>query len=333
MRSSSLALLARCVLVLGAIFGRCVASSRSPGRFLLVSTPRSAKIGYARILGGGHHSPVETLISSGLIHPQGLAIDAKRSQLLVADPDARRIFAYHLHTKNGRLLADEPTVAAEDVEARWVAVDGLGNMFFSDEPRNQILKVSYAQALRGEKHAEVVYDGVSLSAVNAPGGIAVDTFYTYWVNKHIGSEVGSVARGSESPDASNAAAFVQTLASNSEKSYGVCVTLDNVYYTQPSTEIFGVKKSGGAHSLVSDKLTNPRGCAWDGEGTVYVADRGANAIYSFAGNMKDLREAEMTKAVDFEDAFGLAVFSGSKHLWPGAALLLAYAACAVGAGA
>lgn len=328
MGSFAFSVLARCALLLSAAH----ASSGHLGRFLIVSTPRDAKIGYSRILGGGRHSPVQTLISSGLIHPQGLAVDLKRRQLLVADPDAHKIFAYHLHADGDVLRADAPTVAAEDVEARWVAVDGLGNMFFSDEPRNQILKVSFSQSMRGEKRAEVVYDGVSLSAVNAPGGIAVDTFFTYWVNKHIGSEVGSVARGSETPDVSNSAAFVQTLASNSEKSYGVCLTLDNVYYTQPGTEIFGVKKAGGSPSLISDKLTNPRGCAWDGEGTVYVADRGANAIYSFAGNMKDLHQAEVTKAVDFDDAFGLAVFSGSRRSLPGAVLVAAFAARILGFG-
>ena len=55
---------------------------------------------------------------------------------------------------------------------------------------------------------------------------------------------------------------------------------------------------------MSNKLSMPRGCAWDGDGTVYVADRGANAVFSFAGNMPTLDTALLQKAVDFGDAFG-----------------------------
>ena len=100
---------------------------------------------------------------------------------------------------------------------------------------------------------------------------------------------------------------VSEIAKNSNKAYGVCLSQNNVFYTSSQSFMYGVKKSGGAIATVSDKLLGPRGCAWDGDGTVFVADKTAKAIYSFAGNMHVLAPAQLTKAYEYDDAFGLAV--------------------------
>lgn len=271
------------------------------------------------------------LITSGVVHPQGLAVDQKTSRLFVADPDSKRIFAYSLKAVRDELRVGPQKVLAHGTEARWVTVDPTGNIFFTDEPRNQILKVPHAGSLRGNATPEVVFDGYSLSQVNAPGGVATDSFHTYWVNKQIGMQVGSVVRAPKEADG-NFASSVQTIARNSDKSYGICLALNNVFFTQPDATIYGVKKGGSAVVPISDRLTNPRGCAWDGDGTVYVADRGANAVYSFAGNMQALSAAQFSKAVDFQDAFGVAVYSRAssplRSFWlcVAAGLIVAYRA-------
>ena len=36
--------------------------------------------------------------------------------------------------------------------------------------------------------------------------------------------------------------------------YGVCLSQNNVFYTNTQTFLYGVKKSGGAIATVSDKL-------------------------------------------------------------------------------
>jgi len=273
----------------------------------------------------------QVLINEGLVHPQGLAVDQKRRKLLVADPDSKRIFSYSLQSSPNGLVVGPQSVCAEGIEARWVTIDSTGNIFFSDEPRNQIMKITSAKALRGDSTPEVVYDGALLSQVSAPGGIATDNFHTYWVNKQIGSQVGSLVQASA--DVRHASA-VRPLARNTDKSYGVCLALGNVFFTQPDTTISGVKKDGSSVVTVSNHLTKPRGCVWDGDGTVYVADRGANAVYSFAANMPELGFAQVSKAVDFQDAFGVAVFSGSLEgrpataTWLGATLLTLLAAAA-----
>lgn len=297
----------------------------NPAKFLIVSAPGEGKVAYMRVrsggsigmLGRGVQSSMQTLVGSGLEEPQGLAVEQTRRLLLVADPKAQQIYSYPLRSYEQRLSVGPRSVLAQGVEARWVAVDGVGDIFFTDESRNQILKITRAQALKGQTMPRVVYDGTSLAQVSAPGGVAVDSFHAYWANKLKGTEAGSVVRGPETPRVLSqgvaASAVVEPLARNSEKSYGVCLAWNNVYYTQPESSIFVVKKEGGAPAVVSSRLTNPRGCAWDGDGTVYVADRGAGAVYSFAGNMQTVGAALLSKTVDFEDAFGVAVYSGASR--------------------
>lgn len=298
------------VLVLG------VAYAQSPG-FLVVSAPRNSKVSWVRLPEGNAYTGarVTTLIDSGLQHPQGIAVDQKRKRLYVADPDVQKIYSYQLILNGNHLSTDgKQSIISHSAESRWVAVDGVGNVFFSDEPRNLILKVSAEKALRGgdPPEPEVVYNGNSVAEVNEPGGVAVDNFHIFWTNKHFGTQAGSVIRGSETPSDSlraggQSTSTVSVLARNVAKSYGVCMALGNIYYTDANKYLYGVKKTGGSFTEVSSQLVHPRGCAWDGDGTVYVADRGANAVYAFAGNMHTLSRAELTKAYDFEDAFGLAV--------------------------
>mmetsp|Transcript_43274 Transcript_43274/g.123821 ORF Transcript_43274/g.123821 Transcript_43274/m.123821 type:complete len:352 (-) Transcript_43274:47-1102(-) len=340
----------RQVAIVPLILSSCVlgaACSANPAKFLIVSAPREGKISYMRVQRGGSikrvgtpaDSEMKVLIGSGLVHPQGLAVEQVRQQLLVADPDAQKIWSYPLISSGGTLSVGSPTVLAENTEARWVAVDGSGNIFFSDEPRNQILKITREQALVGNSTPAVVYDGTALTQVSSPGGLAVDSFHAFWVNKQSGTQVGSVVRG---PAGQTGRALLQVqdqhqnaqlqrivpLSKNSDKSYGLCLAMNNVYYTQPESIVFGIKKMGSEAVTVTNRLKNPRGCAWDGDGTVYVADRGAGAVYSFAGNMRELSAVQISKTVDFEDAFGVAVFSGASTggLSSVAALVVALAA-------
>jgi len=260
----------------------------------------------------GSREGTKPLIDSGLKSPQGIAIDQKRQKLYVTDPDSRKIFSYSLVFNNGVLLTDgKQTVAAQNVEARWVAVDGVGSLFFTDERDNLIQKVSADKILRGDPTPTVLYSGISVSQVSAPGGIAVDNFHAFWTNKAVGTLVGSVVKGFETPPETNVAASVKAIAKNAVKVYGVCLSMNNVFYTDSETYVYAVKKTGGAIAEVTSKLLQPRGCTWDGDGTVYIADKAGNAVYSFPGNMHTLTPMKLTKTVDFEDAFGVAVISSS----------------------
>lgn len=286
-----------------------------PRKFLLVSNARNASIGYVKIpeLGfDGTTLPyVNNLLDHGLIHPQGLAVDQRNNRLYIADPNLNKLVAYSISSDGDKLRLDPtPVTVAEDVETRWVAVDGLGNVWFTDEGHNQILKISAEQIATAQTLSQVRFQ------TSAPGGIAVDNFYVYWTNKLSGETSGVVHRGEEGIGGANVENTLQTLASNVDKAYGLCLAVGNAFYTTDSKVLYGVMKNGGSSvSTISSNFTNPRGCVWDGDGTVYVADRGRNAVYGIAAPMVNLQETAIVQAFNYEDAFGLALYSAaSRHL-------------------
>ena len=49
--------------------------------------------------------------------------------------------------------------------------------------------------------------------------------------------------------------------------------------------------------MVTDKLLEPRGYVWDGDGTIFVADRGGGAVYGLPSNSLRLRAMHGTETV------------------------------------
>lgn len=313
---------ARCLLAASTLLCRLAVAGADQLRFLVMSAPRTGKISWIRLPEGGDFAGLrpQTLIDEGLQHPQGLCVDRRRRRLYVADPDMKRIYAYRLAVVNGALVTDGARVVVnQGVESRWVSVDGSGTLFFSDEPGSRILRVSASDAIRGGAAPSVVYSGSTVAQVSEPGGVAADNFHVFWTNKHFGTETGSLVRGAVTP---GARPF--SLATNSPKSYGVCIAMGNVFYTDSERSVYGAKKNGGGVAEVTNALQRPRGCAWDGDGTVYVADRGAGSVYAFASNMHVISRAQMREAFEFDDAFGLALVTaagrrGARASWLGAA--------------
>lgn len=251
------------------------------------------------------------LIDSGLQTPQGLASDQKHSRLFIADPEAKKVLQYTLKLSAGKAVTVQTgfAVAVADIEARWVACDGDGSLFISDERNNKIVRVSAQSLLRKDSMPTLLYSGAVVSQVSTPGGVAVDNYHVFWSNKAEGGQVGSVVKGVANRYAEQAESLI-VLASNAPKVYGLCHAEGNIFYTGAETSLYGVKAGGGGEAVtVSDKLLEPRGCVWDGDGTIFVADRKANKIFGFAGNMRKLTQASLADIVEFEDAFGVAVMS------------------------
>lgn len=165
------------------------------------------------------------------------------------------------------------------------------------------------------------------AAISAPGGVATDNFYVYWTNKVDGDQVGTVVRDlAVRPNNTTKAGpqKAQVLASNAPKAYGVCIALDNVFFTGFESHVYAVKSTGGNVVTISSNFSSPRGCAWDGDSTVYVADRSANGVYAIPASQVSLTQAKPKKVVDFTDAFGLAVFSGASapYAWAPLSILI-----------
>lgn len=282
----------------------------------------------------------QTLIS-GLKGPIGLAVDMPRHGLYVADPEAMKIYRYVLiPTATGLEVGDQMEVVSNKA-ARWIAVDAIGSLFFTDEGNNVIYKVPATQLVKdadmsfmtsgaavGSYTSDLstpisLYDGTSVSAVSAPGGVAVDNFRVFWSNKVFGTQVGSVVQGYETPSAANPTA-VTPVALNAIKVYGVCLSSSNVYFTDDKTFMYGVKKVGGAIATISEKMLGPRGCSWDGDGTVYVADETGNQVWSFPANMKSLSPQRLDKAFQVQGPSGVAVFTTGSGARAALLALLAY---------
>mmetsp|Transcript_54332 Transcript_54332/g.129465 ORF Transcript_54332/g.129465 Transcript_54332/m.129465 type:complete len:345 (-) Transcript_54332:52-1086(-) len=294
---------------------------KAPRRFLFISSPQNGTIGYVRMRSNANFSreEVQILVSDGLHHPQGIAVDQKGQRLIVADPDLGKLISFNLRQSGDSITVHgHAQTIVDGVTPRWVTVDGRGDVFFSEEGNDQILTVPYELQLQHEGSTtsapHVVYDVAA--PVRSPGGLATDNFFLYWVNKELGSSQGLIIKAPQQIGLMQANVTEQPLILSRavNKGYGVCVTRDMVLFTADSRQVFKVSKdsaaTGGADmsQMVTDQMGSPRGCVFDGEDTVYVADRTAGAVYQFPANMVS-PQTSLVQSVAFEGAFGLAMMS------------------------
>lgn len=303
-------------LFLVAAFSELFVGARAygePAKYLIATAPSSSRIAYIKLPDKGR--PLEpgdnfrTLVETNLVVPHGIAVDEYRKKLYVGDPGLGKVVAYDLKHDGDALKVGDRHTIAEDVEVRWLAVDGIGNVFFTDEPRSRILRVSAQQIEEGNKTAEVLYDSAWTDKVSAPGGIITDNFFVYWVNKASGTQKGSLMRAPSSQYLANSSTNIQTFSNNAMKCYGVCMALNNIFYTDEVVNVYGLKRSGTGLETVSESLEEPRGCVHDGDSTVYIADKASHTLYQFASNMQEVKPNQVfKKAGDFEGIYGLAMY-------------------------
>jgi len=284
-------------------------------QYLLISQPKLQKIVYMKFTTSqkadtSFRQASQDLIVDNLNNPMGLAVFSKTNELFVADPGQMRILKYQIvfDHANGKLVAAGMDTAAQDVEAKWVAVDGIGNLYFTDDKNNLIQMIDSESVRTGfPQRVVTLYDASGAKnsvGVSAPAGIATDNFHVFWANKNLGTQVGSVIQGM-----ANHEPQLRRLADNTLKSFGVCLTATNIFFTDESFNVYGMKQSGTQPITVTDKLKAPRGCAWDGDGTIFVADSTGDGIYSFPGNMMDITPTRIRKLGSVPDPWGLAILS------------------------
>lgn len=279
--------------------------------------------------------------SHGLSKPIGIAVDHARNGLYVADYGSGKILRWTLAEDT---TGTEPQLKVDSKETEiysgsyvsWIAVDSIGNLFFSDEDNSKIMKVSAEDLIvtsraKGDDHYPyynlncpgqygtdkptpvLVYsrDDTKTSEVSGPGGLAVDNFHVFWGNKQLGTQVGSVVRGFETSTQDKIKQPTK-IALNTERVYGICIAGNNVYYTDKRTNIYGVKKHGGGIATISESMEGPRGCTWDGDGTIYVADMGGSKhtgkVMSFPANMLNLAPQRLKTVLEVQQPMSLAVF-------------------------
>lgn len=279
-------------------------------KFLIVSSSSTHQIAYAPIPKGGLTGDIKlrTLISEGLTFPQGLAVDPWRKYLYVADPTLNQLVYYKLDPRSDdQLYVGEQFVAAKGVEVRWVACDSLGNVYFTVESTQRVMRITADNLDKGFTNPELVFEGSQNGMVSAPGGIAVDNYFAYWSNKLDPEKSGAIIQSMHAPNSKS-----KPLLKINAKTYGVCTAVNNVFFTDETKNLYGIPRLGGldAPVKVSTAFAEARGCAWDGQNTVYVADKKNNAIYKFPAAMPTLREEIPIQLVaNMEGAYGVAVYS------------------------
>lgn len=283
-------------------------------KFLIVSSSHTHTIGYTLIPDAA--SQMMTLkelipVNHGLTYPQGMAVDPWRRHLYVADPTMQKLVGYKLKVRGDNLYASDRFEVAKDVEVRWVAVDGLGNVWFTEEPHHRVMRISAQNLDAGKTEADVVYDGSNSAPVDAPAGIVVDNYQAYWVNKLNGEKIGNVVRGV----ASAAGGATTALSLSDAKCYGISMAGPNIFYTDEVSNLYGVPRVGGVEATkVSTEFKEARGIAFDGLESMYVADKTLNAVYVFPANQPTLREGlSMMKVADMSGAYGVTVYTVSDY--------------------
>lgn len=272
----------------------------SPRRFLIVSSPRDKKVMYRELPDGVFEPLLDTLTE-----PEGMVV--KGNTLFVADPGQAMVLAYDLvvHEHNGRdhLIAMNEKKAITKVDAHWLTYSD--KLMLSDRAGSKIDNVLNPNT--ADAAASMVFQGGNSGqtpAVSSPGGIASapGSGTIYWVNGASGTSKGSLVVGDFSDG------FTSVLATTGDISHGICLTENNIFYTADSQIVYGVKRSGGNAVAVTSALTKPRGIAYDGDGTVYVADKTQGKVWSFPANMDNLMEQDITDEGDVGDAYGVTVY-------------------------
>lgn len=304
------------------------AQAESRAGYLFVTSPVNKTIFYSKLLTAGQESRNEPMMIQKLYEgkelqrPLGLAVDSSRGILYVADAGLREVLGFRVYEDSvyaGSLSFDGPFLVMSDISAHWLSVNSVGSLFVSDPKEGRILTV-HARKLKallegGEISEDVkdVYSQENDSPIRFPQGVAANGKELFWANGQHGQEVGAVVQGLEDIGMNVALETTKALSKDSDAAFGVCLTSSRLYYTARAHSMYSVRADGvGRRVTVSNGLQEPRGCAYDGDGTVYVADRKAGMVFSFAGADPNLAGSRlMSPALEVGDAYGVAVLHAS----------------------
>jgi sugar lactone lactonase YvrE len=286
------------------------------------------------------------LTNQGLTQPTGLAVwhGKEDATLYVADTAQQRIFKYPIWgtvqfdtddpSNYGSVQAGEQTTVLAFVPNVYgLALDGFGNLYYATT--DGIVGWLSADTKDGKNFIPalgtnptvpwntILYTSSNQQSVAQPASLAADNFYVYWANQDNGQTAGTVVKALEKNVGKLAATypdFPKAVAKNVAKAKGVCIARNNVFYTAEQRFLFAVKASGGSVVEVTNLFNGPRGCTYDGDNTLFVADVEDNVVYSLPANFPTLRAIKRIQRVATVGAPDqLAIFTSAEtYFWKGA---------------
>lgn len=267
----------------------------------------------------------------GLKEPVGLALFQKgggNAWLYVSDPKVGFLYRYEVSlTWRKTLEAGPQEVVARDLKdsAYWLAVDGFGNIFYTDAEAGSISMIAAEDVSNGLAKGRTLLSSETLSQVASPAGLAADATALYWANLKGDQSTGTLLRSNVSPlslanKTSKNASAAMTLAGRqmAGRHYvfqaavkDICLAGTNVFFTGDGKSLFAVKADGSSDPTEVASLKQPKGCTYDQETTLFVADQSLNGIYSLPANMQKLRQAKhVRKVVSLKGPQQIAIFYG-----------------------
>lgn len=307
--------------------GICLQVLATTDEYIIGSFPGLRQVNYLKL----PDLTWRPLLAVDLVNPQAIAVDKRNARLFVVDQPALKIYWYQLITlSDGRLISDgRQHVAVEGVEAKYVAVNDVGDLYFTGKlaaippmtSEQSVMKQDAIALATGLTTNPVSIWSVSMSgAENArlyePSGLALDSFNVFWGNSVEGSTRGSVVRGSNPAPEVMPETHLNPMADNVNEVYSIALTALYVFYSGPGG-IYGVPKSKVGASCgtdnaecrrVSATAQTPTSMVWDGDGTVYVADNGRSKVYSFAAGAIQ-NDITMQPLVDANGIWGIDMLS------------------------
>jgi DNA-binding beta-propeller fold protein YncE len=202
-------------------------------------------------------NPVTTLVSSGLLDPEGVAVDST-GNVYIADTGNQAIKEWTAANNTVTTL-----VASGLVYPSGLAVDGAGNVFATDTFHNAI-----KEWVAASNTVTILVD----SNLSLPFGVAVDGVGNIYIADTYNSAIKKWMAASNN---------VTTLVSSGlSLPFGVSVdAAGNAYIADTLNNV--IEEWTAANSTAATLvlgLSQPRGVSVDGAGNVYIADQANNAI-------------------------------------------------------
>lgn len=299
-------------------------------KWIVATIPTSRCIMYVR--------PGDTtwrpLVMSGLVQPKSIAIDKQNKRLFVADPAAGKIYWYQLHMApdGTTLMTDgQQHLAVQGISPRTIAVGFHGDLYVTGAtlpvppnlPVDGVFAVTWLTIANCEAVANWAHPNCNVppkavwnQAVtgSVPDALGLDAFNVWWGNDQDGKTKGSVARASLNPPLVDPGKEIQIKADNEDTVESMALTPTMVFYGSENA-IYAVPKNKVGQDcgvsgcpLISKTAQRPTAMAWDGDGTVYVADRKQGALLMFPSESKGGTVVE--KFADCNDIYGIDVMQG-----------------------